>query len=123
MPQFEVVYDSEERGVTFATLEEAVQNAYTGMEVWQLADDAIGTRMCLVWPEPSDPTALARAREVEARGNREAVALLGRLEMAVDPLTVQAVSLAWLYGYLVGYGDCADRAQAAFARLGKVIGE
>lgn len=112
MPTFEVVYDSEERGVRYRTLEEAVENAYTGMEVWQLADDEIGTRMCCVWPEPAaessdDLTARRTARFVRenvGRAEREATAILAEHNPVAPDKVHAIVSLAWGRGFVAGFG-------------------
>ena len=130
---YEVVDPAERewRGLIYPNLTDAMVNAGPRLEVWELADDEAQTRTVCCWPDPEFQPAvsLADARverqvtELVARADREAAGIVARIQ-PVDPATwPQIVALAWKYGYVAGYGDCADRAKQAFDRLERVYGQ
>lgn len=114
-----------ERGVTYASLTDAMVNAGPTLEVWELADDEAQTRMVMCWPDPEFQPAseLERqrikrfVREQVGRAEREASAILAE-HHPVSPDKVHAlVSLAWAKGFLAGYGSGSE----AVARMVGVL--
>lgn len=125
MPTYEIVYDAEERGVMYQTLDAAVRNAYTGMEVWQLADDDVQTRVCCVWPVPPvrpEPEhlpirLLTRLTMDEGRARRIAAALVNQYPHATYSEIVALVAYAYAKGNRDGYGEAVSDVSETLARL------
>lgn len=122
---YEVVYDHEERGVYYASREEAVANAHPGMEVWQLADDEPMTRMVCVWPEAAasehgQATAAPAADVVPLevrRIARQAAELVSSHPHETYDEVVALVGYAYALGNRDGYAEAAATADAILAPL------
>ena len=106
-----------ERGPMFDTAVVATVNAGSDCEVWQLADYDEQTRLLRVWPEPDAPqvAALAERRaekqtaEYVGQAEREAAAILASSLTRTQAEIHDALTLAWLKGFMAGYGNVVER--------------
>lgn len=126
---YEVVYDHEERGVYYASREEAVANAHPGMEVWQLADDEPMTRMVCVWPEEAarrhgqladEPAADVVPMEVH-RIARFAAELVTTHPHSSYEQVVALVAYAYAKGSRDGYAEAAADADKVLGPLQEAL--
>lgn len=118
MPYEVTVAGDEERGFLYQRLEDAVRHAESeGGEVWALADDNVNTRMKREYPPPSEDEVYELA-EVRAKRNveekvglaeREAAALLSSMPCGSAEELHRIVVVAFLKGWVSGYGEIAGR--------------
>lgn len=101
----------------FDTAIVATVNAGGDCEVWQLADDETETRVLRVWPEPHPDQAVQLAEERATRATAEYVGQAEREAAAIFASSLTrthgeiqaALTLAWLKGFMTGYGNVVER--------------